>query len=140
MAYKLKSHKMKILWNLFLIILRIFLPFISYFFFGQIFSFLTSVFYCRKEESYESPYLQCLEGLWIYSLFPAAIIALIFQLIIGFITNSLYYRPIFNNNISDIIKKTNSFPDIIFMLTKFYGVKQEKNYDNRRNESKTKMV
>ena len=118
MAYKLKSHKMKILWNLFLIILRIFLPFISYFFFGQIFSFLTSVFYCRKEESYESPYLQCLEGLWIYSLFPAAIIALIFQLIIGFITNSLYYRPMFNNNISDIIKKTNSFPDIIFMLTK----------------------
>ena len=118
MAYKLKRHKIKLLWNSFLLVLRIFLPFISYFFFGQIFSFLTSVFYCRKEESYESPYLQCLEGLWIYSLSPVAIIAMIFQLIIGFITNSLYYRPLFNNNIPDNIKKTNPFPDIILMLTK----------------------
>ena len=99
-------------------ILRVLLPLISYFFFGQFFSFFISLFYCRKDESFESPYLQCLTGLWIYSLAPTAIIAMIFQIIIGFITNSLYYKPIFNKSSSDILKKTNTFPEIVFMFTK----------------------
>jgi len=105
----------KLLWII--SVLRFLLPFISYLFFGQFFSFFISLFYCRKEESYESPYLSCLTGLWIYSLAPASIIAMIFEIIIGFITNSLYYKPIFIDG-SDILKKTNSFPDIIFMFTK----------------------
>ena len=99
-------------------ILRVLLPLISYFFFGQFFSFFISLFYCRKDESFESPYLQCLTGLWIYSLAPTAIIAMIFQIIIGFITNSLYYKPIFNKSGSDILKKTNTLPEIVFMFTK----------------------
>ena len=120
MIYKLKRRKSVYLWNFLIVILRLLLPFFSYFFFGQIFSFLTSVFYCRKEESYESPYLHCLEGLWIYSLTPAAIIAMVFQIIIGFLTNSLYYKPIFKNDDSDYLKKSDSFPDIIFMFTKTF--------------------
>ena len=116
MAYNLNYIvSKKILWIT--LTLRFLLPFISYLFFGQLFSFFISLFYCRKEESYESPYLQCLTGLWIYSLAPASIIAMIFEIIIGFITNSLYYKPIFNDG-PDILKKTNSFPDIIFMFTK----------------------
>ena len=116
MAYNLNYiAKKKILWII--IILRYLLPFISYFFFGQFFTLFISLFYCRKEESYESPYLHCLTGLWIYSLAPAGIIAMIFEIIIGFITNSLYYKPIFKDSL-DILKKTNSFPDIILMFTK----------------------
>ena len=99
-------------------ILRVLLPLISYFFFGQFFAFFISLFYCKKDESFESPYLQCLTGLWIYSLAPTAIIAMIFQIIIGFITNTLYYKPIFNNSDSDILKKTDTLPEIIYMFTK----------------------
>ena len=118
MVYKLKRRKSVYLWNFLIVILRLLLPFFSYFFFGQIFSFLTSVFYCRKEESYESPYLHCLEGLWIYSLTPAAILAMVFQIIIAFLTNLLYYKPIFKKDNSDCLKKTDSFPDIIFLFVK----------------------
>ena len=118
MAYKVKRRKTKYLWKFIIIILRLLLPIFSYSFFGQIFSFLTSVFYCRKEESYESPYLHCLEGLWIYSLTPAAIIAMVFQIMIGFITNSLYYIPLFDKRKMDYLKKNDSFPDIVFMFTK----------------------
>ena len=71
MAFRLRYRKVKRKWII--EILKLTLPVISYFFFGQIFIVLTSVFYCRKEELYESPYLHCLEGLWIYSLKPAAI-------------------------------------------------------------------
>ena len=118
MIYFFEFKKTNIIWKISIIILRIILPFFSYFFFGQVFSFLTSVFYCRKEVSYESPYLHCLEGLWIYSLTPASIIAMVFQVIIGFITNSLYYKPVFDNNSPDFLTKTDSFPDNIFMFTK----------------------
>ena len=116
MAYNLNHIiSKKIIWIT--TALRFLLPLISYFFFGQFFSFFISITYCKEEESYQSPYLPCLSGLWIYSLAPASIIAMIFEIIIGFITNSLYYKPIFKNG-SDILKKTNSFPDIIFMFTK----------------------
>ena len=79
---------------------------------------LTSVFYCRKEESYESPYLHCLEGIWIYSMKPAAILALILQIIIGFVTNTLYYIQYFEKKSSDLFKKIDTFPDVVFMITK----------------------
>ena len=116
MAFKIKYRKIKMFWPI--EILKITLPIISYFFFGQIFLLLTSIFYCRKEESYESPYLQCLEGLWIYSLKPAAILGMIFQIIIGFITNSLYYTQYFEKGSSDLLKRFNTFPDVVFMFNK----------------------
>ena len=118
MIYTIKLPYSKALWHFLVVILRLILPFISYLFFGQIFAFLTSIYYCRIEESYESPYLHCLEGLWVYSLKPAAILAMIFQFIIGFVTNSLYYLSIFNPKSSDYLKKSNSFPDIVFMFSK----------------------
>ena len=116
MAFRLKYRKLKIFWLI--NILKITLPIISYFFFGQIFIVLTSVFYCRKEELYESPYLHCLEGLWIYSLKPAAIIGIILQIIIGFITNSLYFTQYFEKGGTDILKRIDTFPDVVFMFTK----------------------
>ena len=116
MAFRIKYRKIKRLW--FVDILKITLPIISYFFFGQIFIVLTSIFYCRKEESYESPYLHCLEGVWIYSLEPAAILGIILQLIIGFITNSLYYTQYFEKKRSDLLTRIDTFSDVVFMITK----------------------
>ena len=116
MAFRLRYRKVKRKWII--EILKLTLPVISYFFFGQIFIVLTSVFYCRKEELYESPYLHCLEGLWIYSLKPAAIIGIILQVIIGYITNSLYYTQYFEKGGSDLLKRIDTFPDVVFMIMK----------------------
>ena len=116
MAFKIKYRKVKRPWPI--EILKYTLPIISYFFFGQIFIVLTSVFYCRKEELYESPYLHCLEGIWIYSLKPAAIIGIILQTIIGFITNTLYYTQYFEKGSSDLLKRIDTFPDVVFMFMK----------------------
>ena len=116
MAFRLRYRKVKRKWII--EILKLTLPVISYFFFGQIFIVLTSVFYCRKEELYESPYLHCLEGLWIYSLKPAAIIGIILQVIIGYVTNSLYYTQYFEKGGSDLLKRIDTFPDVVFMIMK----------------------
>ena len=116
MAFKIKYRKVKRFWPI--EVLKFTLPIVSYFFFGQIFIVLTSVFYCRKEELYESPYLHCLEGIWIYSLKPAAIIGIILQVIIGFITNTLYYTQYFEKGSSDILKRIDTFPDVVFMFMK----------------------
>ena len=116
MAFRIRYRKIKIFWPI--NILKISLPIISYFFFGQIFIVLTSIFYCRKEEIYESPYLHCLEGIWIYSMKPAAIIGIIIQVFIGFVTNSLYFTQYFEKNKSDILKRFDTFPDVVFMFMK----------------------
>ena len=116
LAFAIKYRERPSMWLI--NILKITIPFISYFFFGQILIVLTSVFYCRKEESYESPYLHCLGGFWIYSMVPAAIIGIILQIIIGFITNTLYFTQYFEKGRSDILKRIDTFPDVVFMLTK----------------------
>ena len=115
-AFRMKYRKLEIFWPI--EVLKLTLPVISYFFFGQIFIVLTSVFYCRKEELYESPYLNCLDGLWIYYLKPVAIIGIILQIIIGFITNSLYFTQYFEKKRSDLLKRIDTFPDVIFMFMK----------------------
>ena len=58
MAFRIKYRKVENFWPI--DFLKLSLPIISYFFFGQIFLVLTSIFYCRQEEFYESPYLHCL--------------------------------------------------------------------------------
>ena len=49
---------------------------------------------------------------------PFVVLAIILHIIISFITNTLYYRSIFIVTKSDVLKKTNSFPDIILFLLK----------------------
>ena len=49
---------------------------------------------------------------------PAAIIGIILQIIIGFITNTLYFTQYFEKGRSDILKRIDTFPDVVFMLTK----------------------
>ena len=93
MAYRLKFHKRKIMWPIY--ILRYSLPLFCFGFYGQIFLMFTTIFYCRKSESSTSPYLKCRPGHWFNNIKPIAGIAMFLHFLIAFITNSLYYKPIF---------------------------------------------
>ena len=116
MAYIIKLNKRKIIWPIY--ILRYFLPLFSFGFYGQIFLMFTTILYCRKKESSTSPYLKCRPDHWFKNIKPIAVIAMFLHFLIAFITNSLYYKPIFMRCNCDLLKKSNSLPDIIFLFTK----------------------
>jgi len=116
MAYKLKRKKRIILWPI--KILKYTLPLFSFGFHGQIFLMFTTVFYCRKKESSTSPYLKCRPEHWFSKIKPVGGIAMFLHFLIAFITNTLYYKPIFIHCKSDLLKKSNSLPDIILLFSK----------------------
>ena len=116
MAYRIKLKKKKIKWGI--TILRYCLPLFSFGFHGQIYLMFTTIFYCRKSESQTSPYLKCRPGHWFTEIKPIAGIAMFLHFLISFITNTLYYKPIFLKCNSDLLKKSNSLPDIIFLFSK----------------------
>ena len=93
------------------------LPIISFGFYGQIFLLFTTAFYCRKEESPTSPYLQCRDT-WFNNFKFMVGIAMVLHFIIAFITNTLYYHPTFIKCKTDLLQKTNSFPDVVFLCVK----------------------
>ena len=116
MAYRLKTKKRNILWPI--KILKFYLPIFCFGFYGQIFLLFTTIFYCRKKESSTSPYLKCRNGHWFYKIKPVAGIAMFLHFLIAFITNTLYYKPIFMKCKSDLLKKSESLPDILLLFTK----------------------
>ena len=116
MGYKIKRKKKIILWPIKL--LKYTLPLFSFGFHGQIFLMFTTIFYCRKKESSTSPYLKCRPEHWFSKIKPIGGIAIFLHFLIAFITNTLYYKPIFIHCKSDLLKKSNSLPDVIFLFTK----------------------
>ena len=116
MIFRITMKKSNISWIIYF--LRYYLPFFSFGFFGQIFLMHTTVFYCRKIEISTSPYLKCRPNHWFYKIKPVAGISLFLHFLMSFITNTLYYKPIFIKCNSDLLKKSNSFPDIIFLFSK----------------------
>ena len=117
MLYRISNKKRKIMWPI--LILRYSLPLLSFGFYGQIFYIFTTIFYCRKKESNTSPYFKCRPDLWINQIKPIAGIAMFLNfLIVFFITNSLYYKPVFLKTNNDLLKKWTSLPDIILLFTK----------------------
>ena len=116
MIFRITMKKSNISWIIYF--LRYYLPFFSFGFFGQIFLMHTTVFYCRKNEISTSPYLKCRPNHWFYKIKPVAGISLFLHFLMSFITNTLYYKPIFIKCNSDLLKKSNSFPDIIFLFSK----------------------
>ena len=97
---------------------RIILPFISITFFGQINLLFVTVFDCINGSSYVNEKLKCKTGLWFKILSPFTVIAIIFHTIIAIITNLLYFNPIFAGFNSNILKKIDTLPDIVFLFTK----------------------
>ena len=115
MSFRLKFKKLNILWSI--SILRLFLPFISYFFFGQIFLLIITVFDCYEGNNKICPSLECKSGTWFDILALFSIISIFLESLIAIITNILYFKPFFIKG-SDVLKKTNTIPDISFTLTK----------------------
>ena len=116
MAYRVKMKLLNVLWPIKL--LKFFLPFFSFTIFGQCFSFLTTVFQCNGNNSFINSSLKCRSGVWFLILGPLSGIAILCQFILALMTNCLYFKPIFINSISDILKKTDSLPDNILLFTK----------------------
>ena len=118
MAYRIKINKKNILWPI--KILKYCLPLFSFGFFGQIFLLFTTILYCLDHEPKASPYLKCRPGHWFNKLKIVGVIAMLLHLLIALITNILYYKLIFIPNGSDLLKKSQSFPDIFFLFTKIF--------------------
>ena len=116
MSYRIKVRKTNILWPI--TFLKIYLPFFSGLFYGQIFLLLTTIFDCQNGSSYVSKDLSCKSGEWFSIESPLAIIAIIFHVIIAFMNNTLNYKSIYTKNGSDVLKKTNYYSDISLLLTK----------------------
>ena len=114
--FTIKKQKLYFFWPITL--LKIFLPFISMTFYGQIFLLFITVFDCIDGFAFVNANIKCRTGLWFKILSPMAIIAIIFHTIIAIITTLLYFKPIFSDRNSNILKKVNTIPDIIFLFTK----------------------
>ena len=115
MSYKIKKKKY---YYFLLTILKVCLPFFSICFFGQFFLLLTTIFDCQNGFSYVSKELVCRSGIWFTIDAPLAGIAMVLLIILSLITNILYYKSSFLKNGSDILKKTNCYPDVMLLLTK----------------------
>ena len=114
--FKIKKNNLKVIWPI--SVLRFCLPICCIGFFGQIALILTTLFNCTNGHAYISEYLPCREGSLFIYFSPFIFIAIFFHFILSLITNILYYKSLFIKDKSDILKKTNSIPDIIFLFTK----------------------
>ena len=116
MAFKIKNNKLINIWPIYF--LKFCLPFFSYSFFSQSFLLFLSIYDCENGHSFISTSFGCNSGTWFKVLAPLSGIAIILQSAIALITNILYFKPIFIIKDSDLLNKTNSFPDTIFIITK----------------------
>ena len=100
-----------------IIILKSIIPFISSFFFGQIFFTLLTPFYCDENNthSFFSESYNCLGGLWFDVESILCIISIVFLFFISYITNLIFYNPMCLRAKN---KKIHSLTDVIFLFTK----------------------
>ena len=116
MIYIFKKKKINIIWPI--SILKFILPIMCIGFFGQTFLFFLVLFDCVNDRSYISSYLECRNGSLFKYFSSFVIIAIILHLLISILTNILYYRTIFDRSRCDILKRTNSTPEILLLFTK----------------------
>ena len=112
---KFKNHNNIPLWLIY--ILQFIIPFISSYFFCQIFYTLLTTFVCEEnsEKSFFSPSVKCFTGLWMNFQESLSIISIVILFIISYITNLIFYNPMCLRAIN---KKINSLTDEIFFFTK----------------------
>ena len=134
MSFRLNSGKYNILWPIY--ILKYCLPIISQTFFGQIFILLISAFKCKEGRYYyNSKSTDCKIGTWYYIGIPISILAIIIQLLLSYITNSMYYQADFIIEGNNTLKKRTSTTDIILLFNKIiliiiFGFDKEKEYEH----------
>jgi len=116
MSFRLKSGKYDIQWPITL--LKYLLPMLCSTFFGHIFLLLTSTFKCLMGKLYYAATITCEIGLWYYITAPLSIISMIAQIILSYITISIYYQADFIIEGNNLLKKRSSISDIIFLINK----------------------
>ena len=118
MAFRLKEGKYNILWPI--CILKYCLPIICFTFFGQLFLLLLSIFICRNDKTYYDDKIPCRKNRFFYLSAPTSILGIIIQLILSYITISMYFVPDFINRGSDLLKKRTSMPELFFLFCKIF--------------------
>ena len=109
--------KYNILWPI--NILRYALPIICITFFGQLFLILLSIFKCIYDNKlYYAADVECQIGSWYYITCPICCIGIILQIILSYITISLYYQADFICENANVLKKNNPLTELIFMFNK----------------------
>ena len=99
--------------------MRIVLPTVSLSFFGQIFEILILIYLCDKDGiSSNSNTIKCPNSTMYYILFVLSSIAILFLLIISYISISMYFKPSFMVDKSSSLQKIDSYPNKIFFLNK----------------------
>ena len=93
MSFKIKKKDLNIIWPI--SILKFILPLLSFGLFGQIFLFLILLFDCDNGNSYISEEIKCRNGYWFMIFSPFIAITMIIHILLGLLTNQLYYRSIF---------------------------------------------
>ena len=117
MCIRFMEGKYNILWPV--SILRIALPIICKTFCGQIFVLLLSTFKCiHSDILYYAAVVECDTGTWYYFILILGCISLIIQIILSYVTISLYYHCDFVYEAGDVLKKNNPIPDIVFLFNK----------------------
>ena len=115
MAFRIKRKKLNVLWPI--NILKFLLPFFSYVFFSQSFLLFMTAIICVDNQSFINPYIECHSIFILKMLIPFAAQGMALQVIIGIITNILYFKLVFIKTGSDVLKKTNSSPDVVFFIS-----------------------
>ena len=130
MCFRLNARKYNVLWPI--TILKYCLPIICKTFYGQIFILLISAFKCKGGRLYyNSKIKNCKVGNWFYIGVPISSLAIIFQFILSYITNSMYYQADFIIEGKNLLKKRTSTTDIILLFIKMiliitFGFDKEK--------------
>ena len=133
MSFRLKAGKYNILWPI--CILKYCLPIICKTFFGQIFILLISAFKCPEGRLYYNSKASCTIGTWFYVGVPISCFAIIIQIILSYVTISMYYQADFISEGNNLLKKRSSISDIIFLMNKIifiimFGFDKEKEYEH----------
>ena len=111
------------------------MPVICFTFFGHSFILLISPFKCLQGRLYYTSKASCEIGLLFYFNAPLSVIVIIIQLLLSYLTISMYYNADFIIEGNDLLKKRTSIPDIVFLFCKIivlmaFGFDKEKEYEH----------
>ena len=116
MSIRLKKGKYNIIWPV--CVLKYCLPMICCTFFGHTFLLLISIFKCLKGTLYYFSNASCEINTLFYFNAPLSVIIILLQILLSYLTISMYYNADFIPEGNNILKKRNSIPEVIFLFCK----------------------
>ena len=113
-----KKSKIKY-YNALINFMRIALPVISLSFFGQIFETFLLIFMCEETvnvDTYNS--FECPNKTFYYAMTILCFFAILFLILISYISISIFYKPSFIKDKNNSLTKVDSFPNKVFFVNK----------------------